>query len=202
MPNEVKIVSLVGDALQGALPEVAKLRIEVFRDFPYLYDGDLDYETDYLAALIAAKDAIVVVAIAEGTIIGCATGCAIDDQHQAFVEPLLQSGIDLTSTFYFGESVLLPDYRGQGFGHVFFDYREAWAARLNYHRTCFCAVERPDDHPLRPKNYRSLDPFWTKRGYQKLRGARAQFTWRDVNKSREDSKPMQFWMRDLAAPSG
>ena len=36
-------------------------------------------------------------------------------------------GIEVARLFYFGESVLLPEYRGQGVGHAFFDHREAQA---------------------------------------------------------------------------
>ena len=35
--------------IQAHVDELAALRIRVFRDFPYLYDGDLDYERAYLA---------------------------------------------------------------------------------------------------------------------------------------------------------
>lgn len=194
-PDHPTLVHLAGDALKAALPDVARLRIEVFRAFPYLYDGDLDYETEYLSTLITAQDAVVIAAFTNGEIVGCATGSAIVGRHDAFSEPLSAAGIDLPSTFYFGESVLQPALRGRGIGHAFFDLREAWAARLNYQRTCFCAVKRPSDHPLRPKAYRPLDAFWRKRGYEKLRGAFASFEWRDVDKSQSDRKPMQIWIR-------
>ena len=38
----------VNAALEAALGDVAALRIAVFRDWPYLYDGDADYEARYL----------------------------------------------------------------------------------------------------------------------------------------------------------
>ena len=41
---------LTGDAVAGVLDDLARLRIAVFRDWPYLYDGDVDYERDYLTA--------------------------------------------------------------------------------------------------------------------------------------------------------
>ena len=41
---------LTGAALDAALDDVARLRITVFREWPYLYDGDLEYERDYLNA--------------------------------------------------------------------------------------------------------------------------------------------------------
>ncbi|MEC7259057.1 MAG: GNAT family N-acetyltransferase, partial [Pseudomonadota bacterium] len=50
---------LTGAALDGALDDVARLRIAVFRDWPYLYDGDLAYERDYLEGFRASAGAVV-----------------------------------------------------------------------------------------------------------------------------------------------
>jgi len=60
MALEVK--SLIGNEINSVLPDLARLRITVFRDWPYLYDGTLDYEEKYLAKLAAAKDAVCVIA--------------------------------------------------------------------------------------------------------------------------------------------
>ena len=45
----VTLRGLTGTDLDTALDDLARLRITVFRDWPYLYDGDLDYERRYLA---------------------------------------------------------------------------------------------------------------------------------------------------------
>ena len=50
----VRFEALTGERLAQALPSLAELRIAVFRDFPYLYDGTLAYEQDYLARFAAA----------------------------------------------------------------------------------------------------------------------------------------------------
>jgi hypothetical protein len=44
----VTVRALTGPELEAALDGVASLRIAVFRDWPYLYDGSLDYEREYL----------------------------------------------------------------------------------------------------------------------------------------------------------
>ena len=44
----VSIQRFVGRQVQPYIQELARLRIEIFRDFPYLYEGDLDYEAQYL----------------------------------------------------------------------------------------------------------------------------------------------------------
>ena len=194
----VKIRPLSGADLDAALPALARLRIEVFRAFPYLYEGSLAYEETYLRKLAQARDAFIVAAETEdGEIVGCATGSGMDDQHAEFAGPLRGAGYDLASTFYFGESVLLPNYRGHGIGHAFFDAREAHAITRGYRRACFCAVERPDDHPQRPADYSPLDPFWQARGYRKLPGVTARFSWPETAGGPELSHPMAYWLRQF-----
>src|SRR5271166_5192593 len=105
------ISTLTGADLQRELPQLAVLRIEVFRDFPYLYDGSLDYEESYLTALIKSKDSIIVAAEDDGKIIGCATGSALEGHHQEFAAPFMENGFNPTKVFYCGESVPLPGYR-------------------------------------------------------------------------------------------
>jgi GNAT superfamily N-acetyltransferase len=191
------ISTLTGADLQGALPRLAALRIEVFRDFPYLYDGSLDYEESYLTALIKSKDSIIVAAEDDGKIVGCATGSALEGHHQEFAAPFREHGFDPNEVFYCGESVLLPDYRGRGLGHNFFDRREAHAKARGYKYSAFCGVIRPDNHPLRPATYSPLDTFWKKRGYRKAEGMIAMFRWKDIDQPRETEHPMQFWIREL-----
>jgi hypothetical protein len=36
-----------GDAVRALLPELARSRIEVFRDFSYFCDGTIEYEQEY-----------------------------------------------------------------------------------------------------------------------------------------------------------
>ncbi len=192
----VKTRTLTGADLEAALPALAALRIEVFRAFPYLYAGTEDYEQRYLRDFAAAKDSFVVAAETEaGRIVGCATGSAITGHHGEFAAPLAEAGYDLASTFYFGESVLLADYRGHGLGHAFFDAREAHARARGYAHTCFCAVERVKDHPLRPADYSPLDAFWTKRGYRKLEGLVTTFDWPTSPGGPSERHAMGYWMR-------
>lgn len=177
---------------------LADLRIEVFRDWPYLYDGDAAYEAEYLRAYTESPNAIIAAAWDGGRLVGAATGAPMEDHAEDFGAPLDRAGFDLADVFYCGESVLLPGYRGQGIGHAFFDRREAAARRLGRRYACFCAVIRPETHPARPSDYRSLDTFWRKRGYTPRDDINASFTWCDVGETVETEKPMRVWMRRLS----
>ena len=183
--------------LAASLEDVARLRIEVFRAFPYLYDGDLAYEARYLAPYLESDGAVVVGAWDGDRLVGAATGAPMEDHAGEFAAPFAARGFALSSIFYCAESVLLPEYRGRGVGGAFFDHREAKARALGRRKSCFCAVIRPADHPARPPDYAPLDPFWRKRGYAPAAGLTAAFPWKDIGDDGETEKPMQFWMRDL-----
>ena len=193
----MRVAALQGEALAAALDDVARLRIAVFRDWPYLYDGDLDYERRYLEPYHASPGAIVVGAWDGGRLVGAATGAPMEDHAADFAAAFAGTGFDLSDIFYCAESVLLPEFRGQGIGHRFFDIREAQARHLGRRHVAFCAVQRPVDHPARPADYRQLDAFWRKRGYAPLSGVVAYFAWRDRGEQAETKKPLQFWMREL-----
>ncbi len=193
----VRVVALSGAAIAPLLPALAELRMQVFRDFPYLYDGDLTYERWYLERFAAAGDALVVAACAGDRLVGAATAAPLAAEHEDFKAPFLRRGIDPAEVFYLAESVLLDAYRGRGIGHEFFDEREAAGRRLGFAKAAFCAVVRPDDHLLRPAGYRPLDAFWRKRGYAPVPGMTTTFPWKDLGEAEASPKPMQFWLREL-----
>ncbi|MBJ2150930.1 GNAT family N-acetyltransferase [Paracoccus sp. IB05] len=189
--------ALKGAELEAALDDMARLRITVFRAWPYLYDGTLDYERTYLQAYRDSPGALLVAAIDDGRIVGASTSAPMEDHAAEFAEPMRQTGLALEKILYGAESVLLPEYRGRGVGHRFFDLREDHARSLGRSHVAFCSVMRPGDHPLRPDAYRSNDAFWTKRGYAPLPGAIAHFSWRDLGEVSDTEKPLQFWIRQL-----
>lgn len=197
MAEGTAVRALTGAALVAALDDVARLRIAVFRDWPYLYDGDLDYERGYLQSYRDSDRAIVVGAFDGERLVGAATGAPLADHAEDFAAAFDGTGLDLSQIFYCAESVLLPEYRGQGVGHAFFDLREGHARALGFAQCAFCGVQRPAGHPMRPATYRPLDDFWRARGYAPLPGVIAQFSWKDLGEETETLKPLQFWIRDL-----
>lgn len=193
----IAVRPLTGAEIHAAIDGLAALRIAVFAAFPYLYDGDAGYEAEYLKEFVAAPDAVLVAAFDADRIVGAATASPMRAQKAEFREPFEARGIATDRLFYFGESVLLPDYRGHGIGHAFFDHREAQARRCGANSATFAAVIRPDDHPARPLGYTPLDRFWTKRGYAPVPGFVTELAWKEQGESDESLKPMQYWMRAL-----
>lgn len=183
--------------MAARLDDLARLRIAVFREWPYLYDGSLDYERRYLAHFLDTPGASLFVARDGDVIVGAATASSMAGQDAAFRKPFEDRGEDVSRLFYFGESLLLPAYRGRGLGHAFFDGRESAARAYGAQAACFCAVVRPADHALRPAGARNLGPFWRARGYAPLDGVIGHYDWKDIDQPDETRHPMQFWHRTL-----
>lgn len=193
----LRFETLTGAAIAPVIDGLAALRIRVFRDWPYLYDGDLDYERRYLQAYRDNPRAIVVAAFNGNDLVGASTGLPLTDADAEFSSAFAHSPHDPAQIFYCAESVLLAEWRGHGAGHRFFDLREAHARALGFTKSAFCSVIRPDDHPSRPAGYRPLDRFWRARGYAPASGVEAQFHWRDLDDAEDSPKSLQFWMCDL-----
>lgn len=193
----VEVRPLSRDEITARFDELAGLRIAVFRAWPYLYDGDMAYERRYLETYVAAPGVFVCGAFDGGTLVGAATASPLAQHKEEFAEPFARRGLDVGDFFYFGESVLLPDYRGQGVGVRFFEEREAEARRQGFSKCIFSAVIRPADHLMRPKDYVSLDAFWRNRGYERIEGFETSYGWKDIGDAVETEKPMEYWMREL-----
>ncbi len=193
----VAIEPQTGHQIAIAIPDLARLRITVFAEWPYLYDGDLAYEEDYLREFAEAQHAVLVLARDGEFVVGAATASPMMAQKPEFRAPFEERGLDCASLFYFGESVLLASYRGQGIGHAFFDHREAQARACGAKAACFAAVVRPDDHPDRPADYVPLDAFWRKRGYAPVEGFITELPWKDHREVEESPKPMRYWLREF-----
>ena len=192
------IKTIHGSGIKNHLMDIAELRIEVFRDFPYLYDGSLEYEMNYLETYINSPESIAVLVFDDKKVVGVSTGIPMSHETEEFKKPLIDAGFDINKIFYCGESILSEKYRGMGLYSTFFKEREQHAKSLKrFEKICFCAVIRPDDHPLRPKNYKPLDEIWKRYGYKKHDDLKAKLAWKDINEESESDKELVYWFKTV-----
>ncbi|MFM2149948.1 MAG: hypothetical protein RLZZ187_2254 [Pseudomonadota bacterium] len=195
----LRFETLAGAALHPLLPDLARLRIAVFRDWPYLYEGDEAYERRYLRAYADAPGAAIVVCRDGERVVGAAT-CEPMTQGHAPVRAVFEAaGLDPAGFCYFGESVLLAPYRGRGAGVRFFAEREAHARAIGLSFAAFCGVVRDPADPRRPAGHVPLDAFWRKRGYTPRPDLAVTFDWKEVGATAETPHRLTFWIKELAA---
>lgn len=194
----MNFIRLKGEESRKYINEMAALRLKVFWDFPYLYEGTLEYEKNYLETYFKAKNSFVFLVEDKGQIIGATTGIWAKEEEESLRKPFADYGLNPEEVFYFGESILLNEYRGLGIGKKFFQEREAFARTLPFIKTLsFCAVQRPDNHPLKPDGYQPLDNFWLSMGFKKAQGLTTEYAWKDRNDDAETKKMMQYWTKDI-----
>ncbi len=198
MDPSLDIHVIKGPDIKDVLHELGQLRIDVFREFPYLYDGNAEYEQKYLQTYAESPESIAVLALDGKQVVGASTGLPLTDETEEFKNAFKDSGYPEQTVFYCGESILLPRYRGMGVYKHFFREREEHARSLNRYQTItFCAVQRPESHPLRPADYRPLDPVWKKFGYRKVPELQTTYYWKDIGRNTESGKLMIFWIKTL-----
>jgi GNAT superfamily N-acetyltransferase len=195
--EDLKIQALTGVAARVYTEDLAALRIAVFAEWPYLYQGSLEYERKYIRTFLKARDSVLVLAMAGEKVVGASTGLPMLRETPNIRKPFQDRGDDLSQIFYFSESVLLPEFRGKGIGLAFFEHRETWARTHGYTRAVFCGVVRPENHPLRPANYVPLDAFWRKRGFEKMENVHCSISWQDLDEPQETTKKLAFWQKML-----
>jgi GNAT superfamily N-acetyltransferase len=194
--NNMTIKVCKGREAKNYLPQIAELRMEVFRDFPYLYEGSVKNEEEYLGRYMEAPGFMTILAIDKQKIVGVSTCLPLEEEIEEITKPFNAEGISLESVLYFGESVLKKEYRGQGIGVAFFDARETYGKELGRDFCYFCAVIRPEDHPLKPEGYKNLHSFWKKRGYQPT-DLYCTLDWVDLGDSEKSDKTLQFWKKEI-----
>jgi len=198
MSEGLRVRRLSGGDINAFLPELARLRIQVFRDYPYLYEGSVAYEEKYLKTYANVPESIMVLVWDGDRVVGASSGLPMEVETPDVMAPFVAHGYDPKRIFYYGESVLSPEYRGRGLGNRFFEEREAHARSLaRFDIACFCAIERPADHPRRPADHAPLDAFWNRRGFVKHPELRTRFSWRELGEDAETPKPMVFWLKRL-----
>lgn len=198
MPTSLRISTFSGSQIAEFVPDLAKLRIEVFREYPYLYEGSLDYESEYLLSYARTERSVFVIALDGEEVVGVSTGLPMSDADLDFQKPFEAAGLDIGSVFYFGESVLRSEYRGSGVGSRFMRERGSFARALGGFRFCtFCAVQRSGDDPRKPIGYQDLGGFWRKYGFEERPDLETCFSWKEVGTEAERENRMRFWIKQL-----
>lgn len=90
--SSVEIRPVSGIAVEPWLDELAGLRIRVFRDYPYLYDGDPDYERRYLDRYARSDRSLFVLALEYNRVVGVASALPLEDADEEFLVPFQQRG--------------------------------------------------------------------------------------------------------------
>jgi GNAT superfamily N-acetyltransferase len=178
--NPYTIKVLTQEKMEPLLPFIATLRINIFKEYPYLYDGDFKEEMDDLEHCAQLPNNALAIAYYKDIPVGFLYGIPLIEFASHFENPVIDlfknKNLDPTTCYYFGDIIILPEHRGNHLSKELFDTLEAYAQKQGYNSASFI-TESHDIHPLKPTNYKSLDPLWTSLKYKKI-GLTSYSSWK------------------------
>lgn len=196
--TDIHVRAFSGSALRTYVHSIAKLRMDVFQEYPFFEAPDLYRELQCLQRYTASKEGIGVLVFDHSTVVGVSLGIPLTLERPEIQEPIQNRFGDTVSYYFFGESVLLKPYRNRGVGHHFFDVREAHVRHFQkYRQICFLDPVRPEIDGLKPPDYLPLHDFWRKRGYVHYPDLNCHLAWKDLQTKQNTEKALTFWISAL-----
>ena len=195
----MKLEVIGGEKIKDVIDELGIFRISIFKEYPYLYDGNLDYERKYLSRYSNTSDSFLLLARDSQGILGAATGIPLINDEPEFIEPFKDQNLD--EIFYLGELMIRNDNRGQGLGSLLLRNLLDLIDKKRFKAVCLYTVDRGDNHPLKPESYQSPDSLWRKFGFEKHPSHVVYFSWQDLGNVVETEKPMNEWIKNLVLAS-
>ena len=184
-----------GEKIKDVIDELGNFRITIFKEYPYLYDGNLDYERKYLSRYGNISDSILLLVRDKEGILGAATGIPLVNDEPEFTEPFKDKNLD--EIFYIGELMIRKDNRSKGIGTLLLKNMLDLIDKNQFKTVCLYTVDRGNNHPLKPDFYQSPDSLWRKFGFEKHSSHIVYFSWRDLGNVVETEKPMNVWIKDF-----
>lgn len=198
----MQILKYTGEAVVDHIQPISEFRILYFKEFPYCYQGNYEYEKEYFLGFSQEKNALVIELLDKGQTIGLSTAMPLvsdadilKDAEAAFV----RAGSNPLDYYYLGEVILHPDWRGKGLVKKILQMNEVFALENGFSKMCLSVVIRDEFDPRKPQNYRSSDHVWEKAGYLK-KDIFIDYHWPTILEDgsvKELTNPMVFWTKSL-----
>lgn len=177
--------------------QIASLRIEMFKEFPYLYEGAFEYEKEYLETYFKSKNSRILLAFDKEEVIGFSNNIPVFEELEEIQRAFQEQQINPEKYLYIGEVMIKPLYRGQGLLRKFLEYHENFAAKYAYDHLVFMTVKRPAHHPYKPENYRSLEPIWEHFGYHQHPDLDIRIRWKQIDSSQDEDNHLAVWCKSV-----
>lgn len=214
--HAIRLEAVSGADVTAHLDAVAAFRLRHFRDYPYLYDGTMEYEREYLAAFALDPLSLIVMAFDDdrtvasddtaaeprGRLVAVSTALPLvskaDILHDS-AEIFRAAGHDPATFYYFSETIVEAAYRGRGVGRAIYARREQFAVRHGFANVCFMSVIRPENDPQQPSDYRDNGRFWHRQGFVPTEMI-ATFDWPTIlpdGTTADRTHSLRFWIKPL-----
>ena len=192
---EIKVIQ--GMDARQYLNDIAEMRIVMFKEFPYLYDGSIEDERQYLEGYFKSETSTIILVFDGDEVVAFSSVISLADEMDEIKQPFIDKGLPLDEYAYIGEMMIKPEYRQQGLLYRLKEKQEAIIREHRYQNVIFMTVYRDQDHIARPHNYKDPAIVWRHFGYEILPNMRIEMPWQRVDTGKEEMNYLDVWYKKL-----
>ncbi len=196
----VKIEVLKGNEVIPYLRRLAELRIVFYRDYPYLYEGNLTEEENYLSLYADSKNSLLVVAKEGSKMIGAITGLPLLESQEENRELFMHKLSTAEHIFHVGELVLLPEYRNADIQkRLYRQFEKSVMELAGYDAISVCEIERPSYDSKESNESFFVESLWENNGFVKQPHLHNYYRWKEVGDMKNTDHLMVYWIKSFDA---
>lgn len=181
---------------------IANYRISFFKKFPYLYEGNMEYESNYLEGILNEKKSLLVVIQFNNSPIGISTSYPLTTEADILTETyekFISENKKPEEYFYYSEIILSDDHRQKGLSKTVYEIQEDYAKTLGFKKICLATVLREKNDIRKPLDYRDSDGLWENLGFSKTKII-IDYEWPTIqfdSSIQKNKNKMIFWEKNV-----
>lgn len=187
-----------GPEAKKYINEIAHMRISIFKEFPYLYEGSIEYERGYLETYFQSQESVISLLFEKENVVGYASAIPLEQEFAEIQKSFIDAGLNVKEYLYVGELMLQKPQQGLGFFNHWKNFGMQLAKDRGFKYWTGMTVDRPENHPLKPAGYIPLDTLWKRCGAIKDERLKATIPWKQIDTQKEEVNTLSFWIVDLA----
>lgn len=192
------IKSFTGQEAERYIDQIAAIRLNMFKEYPYLYNGTVEIEKEYLQIYFKSSHANILLTFdSDDNVIGFSSSIPLSDEAEEIRAPFIEKQLNCDNYLYIGEGLIYPEYQGKNLVRQAAQIHEEIARSKGYKYLTFMAVDRPEDHPCKPDNYRSTDGLFKHFGYTKFDNMNVTLTWNQLDTNQEATNTLSLWHKEI-----
>lgn len=198
----VHLETFKGADIQPYTRLLSEMRLKEFRQFPYLYIGNMEDDLAYTQTFSSTPQGRLIVAFQGNQVVGVRSGMPLEtplfflDRWRSFLQ---KQGINTKKCFFSGEIVIDPAFQKKGLRSQLMNQYFQEVEAMGFTSIMAITSLRPLDHPLRPQDYVDID--MPRYGFENTNIVLSN-TWPTLQADgtvKEQENHLIVWMKNLKA---
>lgn len=193
--SSIVIAVLKGDEVIPYLKRLAEIRLLFYRDYPYLYDGTLEEEENYLSTYAHSENTLLVIAKRDEEVVGAILGLPLIESPEENKEAFKDTEVSPAELFYLGDSMVINELKTTDLlDQLYYQFETAVQQFGKYRGIVVCEIERDSNDP---KNNCPYEVTWNKKGFLREPSQVVHFSWKEIGDLDSSDHRMIFWSKLL-----